>query len=196
MGVPGLNLDVPGQVFKLKTPFFRWFCMQATQHCANAPTLTKHWQERQKSRFCKFHKLCAQAPKPHQIDLGACHTKLSTKIVLQTGLWSCRASFWKGLGLSWVARGRLLNALERLLALLGRFLGASEALLGISWLVCGASWMPFWRPGSAGASILGGFGACFVGLWRTPGACFECFLLRHAFRYIVLRLVQSPSFCI
>ena len=124
LGVPGLNLDVPGQVSKLKTPFFRWFCMQATQHCANAPTLTKHWQERQKSRFCTFHKLCAQAPKPHQIDLGACHTKLSTKIVLETGLWSCRASFWKGLGLSWVARDRLLNALERLVALLGRFLDA------------------------------------------------------------------------
>ena len=124
LGVPGLNLDVPGQVSKLKTSFFRWFCMQATQHCANAPTLTKHWQERQKSMFFIFHKLCAQAPKPHQIDLGACHTKLSTKIVLETGLWSCRISFWKGLGLSWVARGWLLNALERLLALLGRFLDA------------------------------------------------------------------------
>ena len=98
--------------------------MQATQHWANAPTLTKHWQEQQKSRFFTFHKLRAQAPKPHQIGLGACRTKLSTKIVLQTGLWSCRASFWKGLWLSWVARGWLLNALERLLALLGRFLDA------------------------------------------------------------------------
>ena len=70
------------------------------------------------------NKLRAQAPKPHQIGLGSCRTKLSTKIVLRTGLWSCRASFWKGVGLSWVARGRLLNALERLVALLGRFLGA------------------------------------------------------------------------
>ena len=93
LGVPGLNLDVLGQVSKLKTSFFRWFCMQATQHCANAPTLTKHWQERQKSRFCTFYKLCAQAPKPHQIDLGACHTKLSTKIVLETGLGVRRAPF-------------------------------------------------------------------------------------------------------
>jgi len=98
--------------------------MQAMQHCANAPTLTKHWQERQKSMFFTIHKLCTQAPEPQQIGLGACHTTLSTEIVLETGLWSCRASFWKGLGLSWVARGRLLNALERLLALLGRFLDA------------------------------------------------------------------------
>ena len=131
LGVLGLNLDlldlnlrVLGRVWRSKTSIFRCFCMQVRQHCANAPTLTKQWQERQKSRFCTFHKLCAQAPKPHQIDLGACHTKLSTKIVLETGLWSCRASFWKGLGLSWVARGRLWNALERFMALLGRFLGA------------------------------------------------------------------------
>ena len=52
-----------GRFWKSKASIFRGFCVQAKQHCANALTLTKHWQEQQKSRFSIYRELRAQARK-------------------------------------------------------------------------------------------------------------------------------------
>ena len=167
LSVLGLNLRVLGRVWKSKTSIFRCFCIQVRQHCANAPTLTKHWQERHKSRFFTNRKLDAQTKSPNKITPGAFRTKLPTKIVLKTGLWICRAPFWRVLGLSGVALGRSWASRGSSWTLLGCFLGASWALLGISWPVYGASWVHFGvqgRPGPPFWKVLGHAGLGCGGL--------------------------------
>ena len=104
-------------------------CMQKGLHCANAPNLTKHWQERQKSRFFIYRELCTEAKKPYKIGPGAFRTELPTKIVLKTGLRPRQARFWRVLGPSWAAFGWLLVTLGRLLGPFGRFLGALGRVL-------------------------------------------------------------------
>ena len=52
-----------GRFWRAKTSIFQGFRVQTKQHCANALTLTKHWQEQQKSRFSIYRELCAQAKK-------------------------------------------------------------------------------------------------------------------------------------
>ena len=125
LGSPGHGFGGP------KKTIFRGFCVQTWQRCTDAPTLTKHWQERQKPRFLHIRTFPRKLKKPYELDPGAFCPGLPTKIVLQTRL---PADFGGILG----PLGRLLASFGLLLGVSWPLLGASWALLAISWLVCGA----------------------------------------------------------
>ena len=89
---------------------------------------------------------------------------------------------------------------------------SSWALLGVSWLFLGASWARLrlsWAFLGRSVAPLGCIlasrddrGLHFGRFWDMPGwvvedsgVCFACFLLRRAFRYTVLSLMQAPRFC-
>ena len=158
--------------------------------CANASTLTKHWQEQQKSRFFIYVKLCAQGQKLQKTGIRAFRTEIPAKILSKTGLWARRARFWEGLALSSLSFGQLLGALRRPLGLLGRFLGAlghvwdplGHLLAGL-WRSLGAFWTPR-------ASILARFKKRQTRFWRPFGTCVACILLCLALCYLMFLVMQ------
>ena len=126
---PGSTLGGFGQprawFWRSQKSIFRGFCVQTWQRCTDAPTLTKHWQERQKPRFLHIRTFPRKLKKPYELDPGAFCLGLPTKIVLQTRL---PADF-----------GGILGPLGRLLASFGLLLGVSWPLLGASWALLAIS---------------------------------------------------------
>ena len=60
-----------GGFWRLRHLIFRCFLVHVGLTCVNAPTLTKRWQEQQKSRFLIYRKPHAQAKKRRKIVPGA-----------------------------------------------------------------------------------------------------------------------------
>ena len=113
-----------GRFWRLRHLIFRCFFVHVGLTCVNAPTLTKRWQEQQKSRFLIYRKPHAQAKKRRKIVPGAFGRDLSAKIALKTRLGLARLGFggvWRSLG---------------------RHLAGFRELVGASWILLGPSGAP------------------------------------------------------
>ena len=179
-----------GRFWRLRHLIFRCFFVHVGLTCVNAPTLTKRWQEQQKSRFFIYVKLCAQGQKLQKTGIRAFRTEIPAKILSKTGLWARRARFWEGLALSSVSFGQLLGGLRRTLGPLGRFLGALGHVLGPLGHLLAGLWRSlgvFWTPR---ASILAGFEKHQARFWRPFGTCVACILLCLALCYLMFLVMQ------